>query len=317
MAHFNQKEDKMERDKLMQTLNSPEDSVLEDSLKQLWEQYDEPYLVKDETNEEIIAFLDSRINKKIKFYNNWWFRAVAVVAICSLVWFGAMKYDSSFTEQQYLAVSASEGERSRITLPDGSLVWLNSNSELLYPTNFSEKSRKIQLKGEAYFEVNKLDKQNFVVKLNGIEIEVLGTKFYVSSNDAKSDINVVLKEGSIQINDLDTQEPIKILQPKDKFIFSKEDKEWKIEKCDPTLETLWLSNSLRFSNSPAKEMFEKLERWYNVKIVVENIPEDIHYGFTLKEESLNDALLLINSITPISFTINKEDVLVVYKNKHK
>lgn len=303
-----------ENDILQEQIELSSDSELENSLKQLWDEYDEMYVIDDKTNKEITSYLHSNMQiKKEKLYHNWWFRAAAVVGICALFALGLLKEDATVTEQEYLIVQAPKGERSKLILPEGSSVWLNANSELSFPTNFSKTNRFVKLKGEAYFEVNKQDGQNFVVELNNIEVEVLGTQFSISNYEEDEDINIILKEGAVQINEQVNHSLIKSLKPNDMFSYSKQDEKWIVEKCDPTMEMLWVENVLRFENTLAPEIFKKLERWYGVNIQVENMRAETRYGFTLKHESLQEALQLINRISPITYTIKGEEVHISYR----
>src|SRR5690606_18205210 len=92
------------------------------------------------------------------------------------------------------------GGQYRITLPDGTMVWLNSETKLIFPTRFVGKERKVKLIGEAYFEVAKNINQPFIVESRGMEVLVTGTEFNVSAYEGASESFTTLIEGSVEIH---------------------------------------------------------------------------------------------------------------------
>lgn len=159
----------------------------------------------DAETEQAWQFLASRIIgedvKPVKVVNLWR-NIVAVAAVALLIVGTALTtwYITSNAPESYYAITAPQGSRSRLVLPDGSRVWLNAGSTLRYSTQFSQKNRKVELNGEGYFEVAKHHGAEFVVKTCGYDVVVKGTHFDVSAYKDDEYITTTLMEGSVMIN---------------------------------------------------------------------------------------------------------------------
>ncbi len=164
------------------------------------------------------------------------------------------------------------GNHSVITLSDGSQVWLNAGSRLIYPSEFTYKTREVYLVGEAYFEVQKNEKQPFVVKTSDIEINVLGTHFNVSAYPEDLSIQTVLAEGSVEISSLNSGRAQRniVLEPGQMGYFQKQNKETKVYEVEVEEYILWTQGLLSFSNTDISRVIKKLERYYSVKIQFED-----------------------------------------------
>lgn len=170
------------------------------------------------------------------------------------------------------------GKRSDITLADGSRIWLNSGSQLSYPSDFGTGSREIYLTGEAYFEVAHNPSLPFYVYTNDMKIRVLGTKFNVASysNDART--QAVLVEGKISAgrNRLISR-PVELI-PGERLTFDREKEVLSKDMVDVCLYTSWVNGYLVFEQENLTEIFKKLERYYNKPIVVEEGIEKITFS---------------------------------------
>lgn len=131
-----------------------------------------------------------------------WRRIAAAAAIVLLIASTAFTtwYVTSNAPENYYALTAPQGSKSQLTLPDGSKVWLNAGSTLRYSTQYSQKNRKVELTGEGYFEVAKHDGAEFTVKTSGYEVVVKGTHFNVSAYNDDRYITTNLMQGSVMIN---------------------------------------------------------------------------------------------------------------------
>ncbi|MBV9961462.1 MAG: FecR family protein, partial [Parafilimonas sp.] len=190
-------------------------------------------------------------------------------------------------------VVVKNGNRNRIVLPDGSVVWLNGGSSIYYGSSFSGKAREVYLKGEAFFDVVKKAGQPFIVHANGVDIKVLGTAFNVKSYIEDNKVEATLIRGVIQVirQDDEHQKPV-FLHPNEKLVISLEESKAKTslptghliskpvaytlyhldsaEKTENRVETSWMYNRLEFRGDNFKELAKKLEHWYNIKIVFED-----------------------------------------------
>jgi len=190
------------------------------------------------------------------------------------------------------------GEKSQLLLPDGSLVWLNSESDISYPSNFMDGNREVQLNGEAYFEVMKFEGKPFTVKTNDYNIRVLGTKFNVMAYNDFNRTETSLVEGKIEIQ---KGEQIIPVTPGNTFTFSKN--QFSIRKINAIQTARWKDDIFDFDRITFKEMTTRLERWYNVEIEIKN-PElngILYSGIFKNEETIWQVLNTFELTLPIRY----------------
>ncbi len=164
------------------------------------------------------------------------------------------------------------GKRSEIVLSDGSKVWLNSGSKLIFPAHFASDKREVYLEGEAIFEIVHIKNQPFLVKSKNHEIEVLGTVFSVSNYKEDDAIYTVLKSGSVQINYINnnffnTKENIKIV-PGTLATFNKNSSRVNAKPVATESYFSWRDGIFIFKNDSLKSIMKKISRYYNVEIII-------------------------------------------------
>ncbi len=157
-------------------------------------------------------------------------------------------------------------QSSSIMLSDGTVVYLNANSELIFPDKFEGETRSVELKGEGYFDVTKSDKQ-FVVKANGLEVKVYGTKFNVNAYNA-SDMSTTLIEGVVGVN-VDNKELYR-LAPNDHFNINNITGEHDTKQVNTRRYIAWLDNNFMFEKERFETMVNELWEWYGVDIDIKN-----------------------------------------------
>jgi ferric-dicitrate binding protein FerR (iron transport regulator) len=160
------------------------------------------------------------------------------------------------------------GNRSRLTLSDGSVVWLNAGSRLIYPSRFSGSSREVILFGEAFFEVSRDEKSPFIVKTSALEVTVLGTKFNISAYPEDNVIQTVLKEGSVSIrrNGSGLFEQDLVLTPNQMASFDKTNQDTKVSLVDANACIIWTQGLLCFDDLEMCRILKSVERYYNIHI---------------------------------------------------
>ena len=160
------------------------------------------------------------------------------------------------------------GSRSKITLSDSTVVYLNAGSKLIYPSAFDKNTREVVLFGEAYFEVTKNRHKPFVVKTTAVDIEVLGTHFNVSAYSDDDQIQTVLVEGKVSIakNDASVFSRRILLNPSQMAVFNKQTKKMIVNNVDVEHYTLWKDGMLKFEDEDLELIMKKIERYYNLKI---------------------------------------------------
>jgi len=159
------------------------------------------------------------------------------------------------------------GKRSEITLADGTHIWLNSGSQLSYPSRFKTNSREVYLTGEAFFDVTADANKPFYVMTRDFKIKVLGTKFNVSSYSEDRTIQTVLLKGKVSAGKNKLFAETIDLYPGERIVYDKEVDSIAKEKVDVQLYTSWINGYLIFDNEPTIEVFKKLERYYNQRII--------------------------------------------------
>ena len=202
-----------------------------------------------------------------------------------------------------LSYSSLSG-KSKIILPDSSVVWLNSGSSLRYAVNFFE-NREVDLSGEALFDVTKDSRHPFVVSTSGVKVRVHGTRFNVNSYSKEENILVTLFQGSVSL-EAGGQEAY--LHPGERASVSKKYRTLDITSADMFYDSFWASESVRFEAKSLRYITRYLEKWYNVKIEVDpSIPDSQAYTFTIKDESLEVILRIMSRINPISYMFDGND----------
>ena len=207
-------------------------------------------------------------------------------------------------------ITSPPGVRSQILLPDGSKVWLNSESSIRFKIPFDQAQRDITLSGEAFFDVYKNPEVPFVVKSGNILVSVLGTRFNFKAYDQENTIDVVLEEGKVRLstdNDKTVQDVM--MKPGERAIYDKTAKTTKITSGKIDKYIAWHSGRLVFDDTPLPEVAAELDRWYGIEVVLVG-PQIENYKITttFENESLNQVLDLLELSSPID--INYENAKI-------
>jgi transmembrane sensor len=213
--------------------------------------------------------------------------------------------------------NSPKGEKSIITLPDSSKIWLNGGTDIKLSKSFGITNRNIYLNGEAYFEVAKNKLLPFKVVANDIDIKVTGTKFNVSAYSDRELIETTIKEGTVQLEAEDKKAFKKFqLTANQEAIYNRTSSKMVLKTANVDIITSWKNNVLIIENENYAEVFRKLENWYGVNITIDGkLDYEPNYTLTIKTESLNEILQLIHFITPFKYTIEGEKVHIFFKPK--
>lgn len=160
-----------------------------------------------------------------------------------------------------------KGRTYQLLLADGTRIWLNSETELVYPTQFIDGKREVTLVGEAFFEVAKDKDKPFVVKANGVDVEVLGTSFNISCYTVDETTSTTLVEGSVTITppDGETRE----ITPSEQFIYNRKNNSTDVQVVNTELFTSWINGKYIFKKTKLEDIFNKLQRWYDFSVEYE------------------------------------------------
>lgn len=216
----------------------------------------------------------------------------------------------SFQGTQKHVIQIPKGGEYELILPDGTHVWINSDSELSFPTQFDSTRREVFLTGEAYFSVTKDKEKPFIVKVNeDIEIKVLGTQFNVQAYQDENTIETTLCEGSVNVSDGKQKVT---LTPSLQAVYSKSTKNLITRKVDTRLYSSWKDGLFVFENKALEEIMTTLSRWYNIHVFYANQAVKT-YHFTGDLERYGDfrkTLGMIEKATSIRFVINGNNIMV-------
>ncbi len=244
--------------------------------------------------------------------------------------------ESNTNKNSYNEIVARKGTKSKLILPDGSQVWLNSESKLSYSLSFNDSVREVLLEGEAYFDIVNDKNRPFIVKTSAINIRVLGTAFNVKSYKEDPTIETTLVRGLIEVHNNSEPSASKIiLKPNEKLVFNKTEatftqqegdraaKENKItqifsistlSKLIPDSareETSWVYGRLVFDGDSFVELAQKMERWYNKKIIIKNKKLlNTRFGGVFEDESVEEALRALQLITMFKYTIYENEIII-------
>lgn len=189
-----------------------------------------------------------------------------------------------------LILSTPRGGQYQITLSDGTKVWLNADSKLIYPHQFGKDARNVELEGEAYFEVAHQAKSPFVITTSREKIEVLGTHFNVNSYSADQSSTVALLEGKVKVSLEDNVS--KILHPGQQSVVS--DGNMEVQTVNVEEIVAWKNGEFMFNNESLERIMLKLSRWYDLDISVASELRDVKiWGSISRYENFNQVLKLL------------------------
>ncbi len=195
------------------------------------------------------------------------------------------------------------GKRSESTLADGTHIWLNSGSQLSYPSRFKTHSREVYLTGEAFFDVTEDVSKPFYVMTRDFKIKVLGTKFNVSSYSEDRTIQTVLLKGKVSAGKNKLFAETIDLYPGERIVYDKAGDRLAKEKVDVQLYTSWINGYLIFDNESTTEVFKKLERYYNQRIIAsEKLGGNTFSGKLDLKDNIKDVLENISFASSVKVT---------------
>lgn len=254
------------------------------------------------------------VRRKIGFQINRWLRVAALIFLPMLSAAGMYYYMSdSKSATNPLIVTVDRGQKANILLPDGTKVWLNSQSKLTYSDEFNDKKRLLHLDGEAYFEVAHNPDKPFIVVGCDIVVEALGTAFGVKAYKEDNLISSILMKGKVRVS---TADGSLILMPNDRVIFDKTTKKMVQSKVVNAKDfTGWIHDELRFENESLDDIVKCIQRIYNVEILFasESLKHQ-RYSGTVSNNSLESILNIISLTSPITFERNI-NTITLYENK--
>ena len=232
-----------------------------------------------------------------------------IISLSGVIWFFADRTEPA--QLHYSSVIAENGQISKVELPDGSHVWLNSGSELKYNNFFAEDNREIELEGEAYIQAAKNRELPMVVRSGEINVKVLGTRFNVAAYPESGFVDVVLEEGVVELRSPDLEKLLYELKPGERAQFDRNERKLSVSEVNTSKFTAWKEGMMNIYDQSLTEVIQRLETRYNQKFVVDKSAEDYHFTFTIKNEPLDEIIRLMEKIAPVKAVQN--DTIITFK----
>ncbi|MEO8886184.1 MAG: FecR family protein [Mucilaginibacter sp.] len=313
--------------------NQPNDKTPEE-IKEKWENF-KKNLPAAKT--QVIS-----INKKKNNNYFFWLAASLVIAFCLVAIKLSTDIYNNNIDLYTSIVQAPDGSTSKITLPDGSKVWLNANSKLTYKKQFGQKYREVNLVGEAFFDVVKDAKHPFIVTTASLRLKVLGTAFNVRAFSTDKTSEAALVRGSIEVTLVNNPDKKLTLKPSEKIVVRNEPTSSVISTIrEPLLsmgiikkpqvplitltnihyngkealpeEAQWMEKKLAFTSESFDDIAGRMERYYNVTIDFEDDDvKNLMFSGSFKGESINNAMKALQATGNFQYKITNNKI-TIYK----
>lgn len=206
------------------------------------------------------------------------------------------------SDNEILTAATPLGGTYQVILPDGTHVWLNAGSSIRFPVKFTGSHRRVELNGEAYFQVAKNKRRPFIVSNEGQEVEVLGTHFNINSYKDEDAIKTTLLEGAVKVNN--TQ-----LRPGQQSVMSQHT--IKVIEANTEEAIAWKNGYFRFDNENIESIMRKISRWYNVSVVYKGDLTEVALNGTIsRSKNIGEVLELLELTRLVHFKVEGRRVIV-------
>ena len=282
--------------------------------------------------------------------------AAAIVLLITISGFGGVLLSKYYFKNASVGICKTvvgKGQKSKVFLPDGTEVWLNSESTLTYSTDFGSSTRDVKLIGEAYFKVHKDKRHQFIVHIANVELKVFGTEFNVKSYSDENIIETTLVTGSLSIQKISENEkstPL-FLKPNQRAVIYKSDQMAESKEAETKLsinqkvitqpsvshiatitpenvflyaetdlekQIAWKDQKLIFKDETFEALAHMLERWYDIKIVFESAEvQKYRFRGIFENETIEQALNAMRYTTPFDYTVDHRTVHIKARNEKK
>jgi len=250
----------------------------------------------------------------------WIGRAAMVAVLLSVGWLAHQflspgKQPVDFTQK----FASSIGSISQMTLPDGTQIWLNSGSKVVY--HETSKERNIQLVGEACFDVAHDEEHPFSVQTENMVVRDLGTRFNVRAYPDDEVTETTLIEGSAEILSGNNMRRICELKPGELAVYDKAKKRMSIQEIDPSTIVAWMDGKFVFRNEKLADICDELEKWYGVRFrFADDVIKDYRYTANIKRTtSISYVLKMLNITTHLHYSIQENkmepDIITISTEK--
>lgn len=209
----------------------------------------------------------------------------------------------------YNAIATPKGGQYKLRLSDGTKVWLNADSYFRFPVSFKGDLREVELRGEGYFEVKSNREIPFVVKIlhdrhPDTRVNVLGTSFNVNAYENEQSQSIALVEGELSI---ETASGSTGLKPGELLEVGENNK---IVQANLDVITAWKDNRFQFEDESLKSILKQIERWYDVEVIYDQLPNERFYGIISRDVPLSQVIKMLELSSKSKFEIKNKQLLV-------
>ncbi|MFC4870982.1 FecR family protein [Negadavirga shengliensis] len=261
------------------------------------------------------AILSKTAEKSQKWLSFWRYAAVLLFALAlglSWVFFGERKEEETVVTSNWQVYETPLGVKSTITLSDGSVVTLNSGSQIRFKESFTGQEREIFLEGEAFFVVARDTLKPFIVHAGGLSTQVLGTSFNIKAfKDEMTEISLVA--GLVEVKEQQGDHREKI-SPGEGILSAPDGGNWKRRKIDVEYVTAWMHKTIVFDNTPFETAMRTLEKWYGVQIKLVNFKDkELKVTGKYQDETLKNILDGLGYGVRIDYRIKGKEVTIIFE----
>lgn len=295
-----------------------DEKMLDESLQQMWGDYTFTGHRNTKAFDQVSANLKEIIQprKERKIIQLGWQRVAAVLLPLFILATTYLYIDRQSIHKsiaQEYQIIAEKGERASVILPDGTKVYLNSQSSLTYPASFALNHRTVHLIGEAYFEVTHNADNPFTVYTPDAKVKVLGTTFNLYAYPGNPVFEAALVEGRVEVTPLKMSGGPIILSPGQKVSYDIQTGKSKVTDTDLQVETAWKRGDLLFRSQPFAAILSQLESFYGTSIQVEgDHPAELFTG-SFHEEDINQVLRNLQQHYKFTFKKSGDEVRLIFK----
>lgn len=284
-------------------------------LKQMWDNSSSDIDLTDK--EEMWQNIHTRINRNVNiercFFTKHYRSIVAliIVLICSggILYYLNHNFALVNNSHELYCLYAQKGQKTMMRLSDGTVVWLNSDSKIVFDNQYNTITRTINLSGEAFFKVAKNPCKKFIVRCNGVNIEALGTQFNVKGYTSDREVTTTLEHGKVRVS---SHRQSVILGPMNVATYNANNdvlQKSKIEDLGAT--NYWRYDSIVFNSEELESIAKTIERMYNVKVKIKNKNlRNIKFSGTIRNKSLENILNVLSSAYSLKYEIEGNAVYI-------
>ncbi|MFZ4260713.1 FecR family protein [Sphingobacterium sp. HJSM2_6] len=321
--HVHQKLTKSESEELEEGLASgAHDTEFESIFQEVWEENQANNLSDVESDNLRIQQVLERIEPKrrVRHLQPMLYIASSLLLIFSFIKWGIPHLNNAkTTEEQSLitqTISIPYGEKKKIALPDSTIVFLNSGTTISYSSDFNQKLREVNLKGEAFFEVKKDTSKPFRIHIKDSYIEVLGTSFNVKSYPNDLNLAVTVNTGKVEVGKMDMnlqkEEILGVLTQKKRMIYEFSNHNIQIDSLENAIVLMnWKEQIISFENQKLAEIALVLERWYNVEFSFKtDESKDKRYSGEFNNLPLKKLLEILALSNSFKYRIEQKKIII-------